>query len=100
MTSAPTHVPIGPVTGLFANIPPDQFGTTVDELFSSARAISNAVVDEVEQDKITTTQGAAVIANVTGCLFGWPEFHRETRPSDLALMQMSQIQGQVHGDGQ
>lgn len=73
------------ITGRFASIQPEQFGPMMDTLYTSAKNITNAVVEEVEANRISTVQGAAVVANITGSLFGWPEFHRELRPSDLAL---------------
>lgn len=84
---------VGQLTGKFAHVEPAQFGSTMDDLWQSAQAIRDAVIDQVETGRITSVQGVAVVAGVTGTLFGYQEFHRELRPSDLALSLIGQGNG-------
>lgn len=71
----------------YGDLSPDQFRSTIDESWEAARKIKDSVAEQVESQKLSPLQGAAIVACTVGQVFGYREFHGEVSPAQLALAQ-------------
>lgn len=68
----------------FSQLDPETFRSEIETLWTSAGKLAEAVSEQVEMGGITTVQGVAIVACITGQLFGYQEFHREPTAAQLA----------------
>jgi len=90
MATTQQKSPAMPVTKKYAQIGPEEFRSTISQTHKASQSILDSVSDQVEGGLITPVQGAQVASAITGSLFGYTEFHREPRVSDLALLNWQQ----------
>lgn len=80
-----------PVQEYFAQVQPNEFPGEIEQRWESASAIKDRVKQLVQQDELQPMDGVAIIACVTGQLFGYQQFHGQASPADLARSLQNQI---------